>query len=283
MSNISQKRENTENENTESKFEFGVTDKRPFSTLLKGEEKKGWHNAWYPFRIDDYQNALYIFNIQKRKKDKLDIVIHKNISYNLQYLQFLEKELNELDVSSVIRRILIKTYVITCVSIIEGLFSYILKLHGIWKPVSRECIATYEKNKISLDNRELIVKTEIFKVLTKTEIEENNELPILNLVRIIDEMKKLYKKLNIDPQINTELINLKELRNRIHLENTNIKSYTDHDYNAFTNEIKYEAGYILHSILTSNSITKSPEYFDFLMPNVEAYNALKSEKTTTEE
>lgn len=270
---------NEKNKNTECNYEFGVTDKRPFATLIKDGEKKCWNNAWYPFRIEDYQNALYIFNA-KEEKDNLDIVIYKNISYNLQYLQFLEKELDELAVSSVVRSILIKTYVITCVSIIEGLFSYILKLHGKWKPTSRKRIINYEKNGISLDDRKLIIKTEIFKVLTKAEIEENNEFPILSLTCILDKMNRIYKNLNIDPQINDELENLQELRNKIHLENTSIKSHTDHDYNTFTDKIKYEAGYILHTILTSSSITKSPEYFDFLTPNVKAHNSSKGEKTS---
>ena len=56
-----------------------------------------------------------------------------NIAYNLQYIQFLEKELNELDVSSVIYTMLVKTYVITGIGIVEGIFSYIIKVNGWWK------------------------------------------------------------------------------------------------------------------------------------------------------
>ena len=61
----------------------------------------------------------------------------KNICYNMQYLEFLNKELDELELSAVLRPMTIKYFVITGMSVLEGLFTYIVKSNGYWKTICR--------------------------------------------------------------------------------------------------------------------------------------------------
>lgn len=78
-----------------------------------------------------------------RKSIKLDTdienatALHNNIAYNLQYIEFLEKEFKELHLSSVIYTMVVKNYLITSMSILEGLFTNIIKSNGgkplIWR------------------------------------------------------------------------------------------------------------------------------------------------------
>lgn len=61
-----------------------------------------------------------------RKSIKIDTdienatALHNNIAYNLQYIEFLEKEFKELHLSSDIYTMVVKNYLITSMSILEG-------------------------------------------------------------------------------------------------------------------------------------------------------------------
>lgn len=90
-----------------------------FETLLKVKDSK---NRWYPTPIDKLKYSVKIdTNIENAR------ALHSNIAYNLQYIEFLEKELEELNLSSVIYTMIVKNYVITSMSVIEGIFTNIVK------------------------------------------------------------------------------------------------------------------------------------------------------------
>ena len=210
-------------------YEKGLTDRFPFTTLLKNDIKKGWYNTWYPVPVETYRDIL-----------KIDISTEKgagllnNVCYNLQYLEFLEKEFAELEVSSVIHVMLLKSYVLTASSIIEGLFGNLIQQRG-WTLSS--------ETKKGHHTRE------------KTFAEE---------ITIIEEQ---CRKNNSDASIFSDIDKLRKLRNRIHLQKS--ENITDHDYNTFDENVKTEAGRLLYIILTSNEFSKNPECFSFLKVNVE--------------
>ena len=83
-----------------------------FETLLKGNAPKSKYDKWYPQEIPVYQNA-FIINDNR--------VLSKNLAYNMQYIEFLEKEFLELDISSALTKMLIKSYAITAGAIVESL------------------------------------------------------------------------------------------------------------------------------------------------------------------
>lgn len=96
-----------------------------FETLIRG---KGYSSSerWYPnFKIEQYEKAFSKLHGNVGKKRALA----KNLSYNTQYLEFLDKELSELVLPPVIKMELIKTYVLTGMAILEGLFEHIVESH----------------------------------------------------------------------------------------------------------------------------------------------------------
>lgn len=259
-------------EKIKADFEKERPDKRPFGTLLKStfnsKDQRGYSNTWYPAPKCSLEDAFSIFD--KESKDKFDLVIQNNIIYSLQYLHFLEKELEELYVSDVLYAILVKTYVITSVSIIEGLYSYLLKARNIWTPKEWKELASYESKKETvIDGKKYKLKTKIFYEKTA---DGNDEYKGINIADIIS-TKKYYKSLQLNKDFSDELEHLKNLRNRVHLQNMHIESEKDHDYNVFNENTKYEAGSILYRVLKSNGILKSIDIFDFLKDNIEKYES----------
>jgi len=87
-------------------------------TLLKSS--KGIH--WYPTPVSDYKDNLILFKGTPNKNQ-----IRSNFAYNMQYLEYIQKQISELRVSSVLLTMLYKTYIITAIGIIEMLFSGMLK------------------------------------------------------------------------------------------------------------------------------------------------------------
>ena len=79
----------------------------PFETLLKANDSK---DRWYPTPIDTLKYSVKIdMSIENAR------ALHSNIAYNLQYIEFLEKELEELNLSSVVYIMVVKNYVIIVV------------------------------------------------------------------------------------------------------------------------------------------------------------------------
>lgn len=106
----------------------------PFETLLKANDSK---DRWYPTPIETLKYSVKIdMSIENAR------ALHSNIAYNLQYIEFLEKELEELNLSSVVCIMVVKNYVITSMSIIEGLFTNIVKSNGWWKTSDLESLGT---------------------------------------------------------------------------------------------------------------------------------------------
>ena len=93
-----------------------------FTTLIKSNAIKS-RDRWYPVSVDKFRNGFgELFDSAECRHPLVD-----NLAYNLQYLQFSEKEFSELELSSVIYSMLVKTYVITGVSIIEAIFFLIIR------------------------------------------------------------------------------------------------------------------------------------------------------------
>jgi len=81
-------------------------------------------NKWYPKPINEWREVI-LSRVYDYKKDDSDprYAIFSNVAYNLQYLEFLNKSLEELYLSSVIRSQLIKTFTLTSSQIIECLLN----------------------------------------------------------------------------------------------------------------------------------------------------------------
>ena len=78
-------------------------------------------NKWYPISINYLRNAFNFNNYP----------IVSNICYTFQYIIYLENKLENDNVSSVLKSLLIKDYIINSISIIEAILYLIIKDNSI--------------------------------------------------------------------------------------------------------------------------------------------------------
>src|SRR5690606_5903978 len=83
-------------------------------------------NPWLPNSIEWYENQVRRL-IKKTSAVPNHYKIKKNICYNLQYLEYLDKTLEQLNLTTVLQRATWKTYIITAISIIEAILFYLVK------------------------------------------------------------------------------------------------------------------------------------------------------------
>lgn len=223
-----------------------------FETLIKGKESYP-SVRWYPISVDVYKRAIKLdYSVENTP------ALQSNLAYSMQYLEFIEKEFSELDVSSVIYVMLVKTYIITGMSVLEGIFSNIIKSNRWWKMSDVESMGVAQTNETKFDGEKMIVKTELLKKVDPYPVQMNLD----ELIKILD---RHHKVLDVNHLVYPALKRLKNLRNRVHLQKA--ENSTDHDYNAFGVDEKKEMGRILYEILTSKMVTDMPQTFEFLKKN----------------
>lgn len=147
----------------------------------------------------------------------------KNLSYNSQYLEFLDKAIKE-DIHVTLKTEFIKTFVIIGISIVESVLYYFIKSEGLQKKEEFEEITTMNSNEKKVDETILKVETTIFRKLEKPKEVEMNFDSMLKKI----EGKKLFGD---DHTVYSELNRLRKLRNKIHLYA--IEEKLDHDFNNF--------------------------------------------------
>ncbi|WP_394897925.1 hypothetical protein [Clostridium butyricum] len=202
---------------------------------------------WYPISIDTYRRYI-----------KLDMGVEgseqlrNNIAYNLQYLEYIQKQLDELHLSNVIYIMLCKSYIIAGMGIIEGLFTNLLKSNTLWNTTKWESKGLIKSNESSFQGKKIKIETEIFE-----QIEEHEMRMDLDSILKKIENKKL---LNIEHKNFPMLKKLRNLRNRVHIQQSNDRY--DTDYYNFSSAEKEEMGEILYTILTNETFCSSPEQLE---------------------
>ncbi len=76
-----------------------------------------YKNRWYPASVNDYKNAIKVDGTSEDIKR-----LRSNFAYSMQYIQYIEQQLTDLNLTHVITTMLYKSYIITAMSIIEALF-----------------------------------------------------------------------------------------------------------------------------------------------------------------
>lgn len=215
-------------------------------TLIKKNEAS---RRWYPQSVEAYKSGIKIsYNTSENKR------LSSNFAYNMQYIEYIEKQLDELNLSNVLITMLYKSYIVTGMGIIEMLFVYLLKKTGFWNRTEWEECATYVSN--IKDDNGIVTKVEskLYKRVTSYEVRMDLDSMI----------KKIEKKciLTIDHNVFPALKKLRELRNRVHLQ-VGDGAY-DHDYNNIGFEEIQMMRRILYSILTTPEICNDVAMFEFI-------------------
>lgn len=209
---------------TQSKttYQKGLTDQFSLFTLIKQPPKRNWENTWYPTPVEYYKNAFKISTT-----DEKDIALLNNIAYNMQYIEFLEKELQELELSSVLTSMLCKTYVITATSIIEGLLLNLTHRKG-WKTsrtlTFKDIIETIEKRYMLQENPNtqiLETLTEIKDLRNHIHLAKNTSITDHDYNNFDNTTKRKTGKLLYEILISTEISNKTDIFNFLENNTTN--------------------------------------------------------------
>lgn len=209
-------------------------------------------NRWYPQSIQTYKESIKIpFDTSENKRLK------SNFAYSMQYIEYIEKQLDELKLSEVLITMLYKSYIITGMGIIEMLLVYLLKSTKNWKKDEWKISTTFMTNP-KVENG----------IFTKVETILYQKVPLYEMRMDLDSMiKKVEKKniLSIEHNVFPALKKLRELRNRVHLQ-VGDGAY-DHDYNNIGFEEIQMMRRILFTILTAPEICNNVNSFAFINEN----------------
>ena len=215
-------------------------------TLKNNENSK----TWYPNSIGQLESHLSCL-ISKNEyftKEKSK-GIRKNISYSLQYIEFLYRVINDIKMSSVIDKQNMKSFLIHGTAIIEAISNFVVISQGYgkitkWKSVTKNTANEYKLNAITYKN-----EIEIFEKL-------DSEIPISmtfdQLIKKIENKKLFGQSFPIYSKIKP----LRQLRNKIHIHDSENSGDTDwYNFNEteykLIKEVLFE---ILKSDLFNNTI-----------------------------
>lgn len=193
---------------------------------------------WYPFLVSELEADLShgIF-------DRLNLTIKKNIAYSLQYLEYIDLQLSELQFSDSLYCMLYKNYIITAAAIVESVFYHILfyykklkyQLYG--EPILHD-VKTYK------EGEKTFVKVEGHKEKLNSPKEAVQDFHFL----IISVLEGNYLNITDSKVARSYISYCKELRKRVHLH-LNQEAWTS-DYHIFSHKEYALVRYVLYRILS---------------------------------
>lgn len=237
-----------------------------FNTLLKNNKDARWN----PIAIADIEKQL---NINTDNHD-FNYKITKNLAYNFQYLEFLQKQIYELNLSSNLQKMLYKNYLITGMSIIETIFAFLVRKNNLWKKESwvkdKKHSSNYQNSKIVIRDG---VQYKIGKYSYKKVKEFYKHLDFSDLIQIVRDNKLISNISSYNWKI---LSNMKKQRNRVHIRITDSVSteYNDFDIYSYLNTKIFLYCIIKNSAVISNN-DESKIVFNFLSLTEEEMNRYK--------
>lgn len=222
-------------------------------------------------RVNVYRKFFEEYWENKLTKNRYEIIT--NLSHSFQYLEFLSICLSK-ELHSGVQRQMIKSFVICGSSIIETLIHIHLDVNNLFKKSEWNQLTDRRTKKKYLEHFDDL-KTEYKKTIDGKDIKitlkfeeklkspkKNN--PNLNSMIEILKSKKVFGE---DDKIYNSLIQLKNQRNKVHLNN--IRYEFDHDWSNFKIEDGTELKKILIEIIKSKPfnfpLESSREIFGFLI------------------
>ena len=231
-------------------------------------------SRWYPLFV-----SYYYSDVSQGIFGSLDSHYRKNIAYNLQYLEYLELQMRELNVSSVIRTMLFKNFIIVATSIIEIAFYHLAKANcKIKLRYEKQVFRQDVKRPKDLNTNRTIDKYTLYGYeLLETGVEDLTKFE--QLVSIVRDNHLL---IDTDLTANKNYLKiLRKLRNKIHL--TTATTPYETDYYKFCYADYLRAKYFLFKVLNDSVFGKNKQkYFPRI---IEAINLqvrkYKSEQLNT--
>lgn len=212
---------------------------------------------WYPVAIHKIDELLSKV-IYSGRGYRHTYALRRNIAYNLQYIEYLDRTVQDLKLSEVLVTQTWKTLVITGSGVVECLLNYLLIARGLQAKSEWELVVVAPGNQKIMEGESRKVDSYIYR---KRPSPTNSQMTFDAMLK----KAKSKKILGTAPNLYSDLDRLRPLRNRVHLQQ--ISSDFDTDYNAFNWNDAVTMARVLKEIFTSNIFRPSAAeiaYFDYL-------------------
>ena len=217
---------------------------------LKHEKK-----TWYPASISSLDHHLSFLISGNDFFDSSEAYpIQKNISYSLQYIEFLYRVLNDISLSSVLWTQNIKSFVVHGAAVLEAIFNFLVVSKGYgnrksWKKINTHGSPEYSLNGIKYKNET--------NIMTKLEKPIKAQMSFDQLAKKIESKKLLGNSFASYSKIKP----IRQLRNKIHIHDSDY--LTDTDWNNFNNSEFELVSNVLFQVLTSEIFEGSNHFIRF--------------------
>ena len=244
------------------------TDMTDLESILEKNTDIKYSDRWHPTAVCRFESVFSRGSYVGMNKE-----LRKNIAYSLQYLEFLQMEFEEIHWHDVIATQIIKTYIITSMSIIEGLFHHVVVSKGYQKKIDWKEIESPRHTNVFRE--EGVDKKYIITTQMKLAKPETVQMDFEFLITKVQEKKLISLPGKSYPKLKA----LKRLRNKVHLHL--IRYENDTDYLGISYLDYLLARYFLYTILTDKSFApqkNSP--IEFIKLSDEQIQRIKDETNT---
>jgi hypothetical protein len=224
--------------------------------IKKDEEGSGW----YPIPIGRLE-ALLENAIYTGRGYQHAYALRKNIAYNLQYIQFQDRILQDIKLSSVLYTQTVKTVVLVGCGVIESILHFMLIVNNAHSTTEWSEKVTFKGNQKKIDGHYVKIDTVMYDKLESPQLKHMTFDALIKSAKsnnILGSGQSIYQKLE----------GLRTLRNKVHLQVIN--EPRDTDWNSFNGTHLSDICKVLYAILTSSIFTPSTDqkaYFSYLRRN----------------
>lgn len=216
--------------------------------------------TWYPVAIHQYETLLE--KVISRGSGYTHVyALRKNIAYNLQYLEFLQRSLEDLKLSSVIEKQIWKNFIIIGCGIIESLLHFLLIAKKHHKTTEWELKLVAPGQTKNIDGKQVRIDSHVYRKLSSP---KNDQMTFDSMIKRAEKKKVL----GGDHAVYARLNNLRALRNRIHLQE--IGNPLDTDWNSVEKNDFHTMSSVLKAVFSGAVFQPTADqkrFFDYLPEN----------------
>ncbi|MBV1950882.1 MAG: hypothetical protein KUG64_01620 [Cycloclasticus sp.] len=228
--------------------------------LIKTDEEG---SGWYPVSISRLEGLLEN-SIYTGRGYPHSYALRKNLAYNLQYIQFQDRILQDIKLSSVLYTQTVKSIVLVGCGVIESILHFMLIVNNVHSTTEWKEKVKFKGNQKKVDGNYQKIDSVMYEKLPTPQLKHMT----------FDAMIKSAKARAVfgaRPTIYQKLEGLRALRNKVHLQVIN--EPTDTDWNSFSATHLSDICKVLYAILTSGIFSPTADqktYFSYLRRNFSA-------------
>lgn len=217
------------------------------------------NETWYPASIYNLEQHLEILVAGNTHFSHADArPIRKNIAYSLQYIEFLNRVLNDISLSSVLWTQNVKSFFIHGAALVEAIFNFLVISKGHGKTTNWKTVTSHT-------SPEYTIGSSVYKNATEISEKLSSDLPVQMTFDQLAKKVESKKLLGVGFPAYSKIKPLRQLRNKIHIHDS--EHSTDTDWHNFNQREYLLICTVLHAVLTSEVFTGSTHFnkFDYLL------------------